>query len=98
MWSNLSVNSEYVKAEATEALEQNKLIPIKIESVNLPFRFKRIHTPSLLDWDGSKDSSEFRRLVEDITSIVDSTVNKDQKQELHERQSAAPKPESNVQH
>src|SRR5262245_7302042 len=24
LWSNLSVNSEYVKAEATEALEQNK--------------------------------------------------------------------------
>jgi len=70
IWSNLSVNSEYVKAEAAEALEQNKLVPIKIESVNLPFRFKRVHTPSLLDWDGSKDSLEFRRLVEDISVIL----------------------------
>ena len=41
MWSNLSVNSEYVKAEATEALEQKKLVPIKIENVSLPFRFKK---------------------------------------------------------
>jgi TIR domain len=59
LWSSLSVNSEYVKAEATEALEQKKLIPIKVESVNLPFRFKRLHTLSLIDWDGAKDSSEF---------------------------------------
>jgi hypothetical protein len=70
MWSNLSVNSEYVKAEATEALEQKKLVPLKIEDVNLPFRFKRVHTLNLLGWDGSKDSSEFRRLVDDISAIV----------------------------
>jgi hypothetical protein len=70
MWSKLSVKSEYVKAEATEALEQRKLVSIKIESVNLPFRFKRVHTPSLLNWDGSKDDSDFRKLVDDIAQIV----------------------------
>jgi formylglycine-generating enzyme required for sulfatase activity len=70
MWSNLSVNSEYVKAEATEALEQKKLVPVKIENAILPFRFKRVHTLSLLGWDGSKDFPEFRRLVEDIAAIV----------------------------
>ena len=70
IWSNLSVNSEYVKAEATEALEQKKLVPIKIDNVNLPFRFKRVHTPSLLGWDGSKDFSQFRKLVEDISTIL----------------------------
>src|SRR5215831_3996257 len=69
LWSNRSVNSEYVKAEATEALEQNKLVPIKIESVSLPFRFKRVQTPSLLYWDGSRDFSEFRKLVQDIATI-----------------------------
>jgi formylglycine-generating enzyme required for sulfatase activity len=73
LWSNLSVNSEYVKAEATEALEQRKLVPIKIESVNLPFRFKRVHTPNLLDWDGSHDTVEFRRLVKDIAAIAPPT-------------------------
>ena len=70
MWSNLSVNSEYVKSEATEALEQKKLVPVKIEDVNLPFRFKRVQTLSLHDWDGSKDFSEFRRLVDDISTIL----------------------------
>jgi formylglycine-generating enzyme required for sulfatase activity len=70
MWSNLSVNSEYVKSEATEALEQKKLVPVKIENVTLPFRFKRVQTLSLLGWDGSQGFSEFRRLVEDISVVL----------------------------
>jgi Sec-independent protein translocase protein TatA len=70
LWSNLSVNSDYVKAEAIEALEQKKLVPIKIESVNLPFRFRSIHTPSLLGWNGSKHSPAFRKLVDDISSLL----------------------------
>jgi formylglycine-generating enzyme required for sulfatase activity len=70
MWSKLSVNSEYIKAEATEALEQKKLVPVKIENVNLPFRFKRVQTPSLLDWDGSRDSPDFRKFVDDVSAIL----------------------------
>jgi TIR domain len=68
MWSSLSVNSEYIKNEATEALEQKKLVPVKIEDVNLPFRFKRVQTQSLLDWDGSRASRDFRKLVGDISA------------------------------
>jgi hypothetical protein len=70
LWSKLAVKSEYVKAEATEALEQKKLVPVKIEDVNPPFRFKRVHTVGLIKWDGSKDSVEFRKLVEDLASFV----------------------------
>jgi formylglycine-generating enzyme required for sulfatase activity len=70
LWSNLSICSEYVKAEAREALEQNKLVPVKIENVKLPFRFKGVHTLSLLGWDGSQDFPQFRRLVEDVLETV----------------------------
>jgi len=70
MWSSLSVNSAYIKDEATEALEQKKLVPIKIENVSLPFRFKRVETASLLDWDGSRDSPDFRKLVDDISPFL----------------------------
>jgi len=71
MWSKHSVESQYVKHEANYALKRNKLVPVMIEEeVELPFRFEDLHTPSLLDWDGSKDLPEFRRLVEDIAAIV----------------------------
>ena len=70
IWSKLSVSSRYVKDEATYALNLNKLAPVAIEVIKLPFRFAAIHTPQLLDWDGSEDAPDFRRLVGDISAIV----------------------------
>jgi len=74
VWSEISLKSDYVRAEATEALEQHKLVPVAIDNVNLPMRFKRLHTPKLMNWDGSSDSSEFRKLVEDISMTLDQPV------------------------
>jgi hypothetical protein len=54
LWSKRSVESLYVKDEAMYALDHDKLIPVAIENVSLPFRFRRVHTLSLLGWDGSK--------------------------------------------
>src|SRR5215471_12808657 len=73
LWSKRSVESLYVKDEAHHALKRNKLVPVMIEEVELPFRFEDLHTPSLCDWDGSKDFSAFRRLVEDISTILGSS-------------------------
>src|SRR5215475_12900027 len=70
LWSKLSVNSRYVKDEATFALKRNKLVPVSIEEVAVPFRFEGLHTPSLVDWNGSRNFSAFRKLVEDIAEIV----------------------------
>jgi TIR domain/Domain of unknown function (DUF4399) len=73
IWSESSVQSQYVKAEAAYAQDHGKLIPVRIDSVTLPIRFRLIHTLSLLGWDGSKDFSELRRLVGDISSILGPT-------------------------
>jgi TIR domain len=70
LWSQRSVQSRYVRAEATYALDRDKLVPVAIEKVNLPFRFRGVHTLSLLGWDGSKDFPEFRKLVDDISAIL----------------------------
>src|SRR5262245_33819821 len=70
MWSKRSVESQYVRSEATYALNRSKLLPVMIEEVELPFRFDELHTPRLLGWDGSKDFSEFRRFVGDISTIL----------------------------
>src|SRR5262245_13035012 len=72
----MSLKSKYVRAEAAEALEQEKLVPVAIQKVTLPFRFKRLHTPKLLNWDGSSKSAEFRNLVDDITEIIGSPKRK----------------------
>ncbi len=67
LWSKLSVKSRYVRAEAEEALDKLKLIPIVIDNeVNLPLVFKRLQWRNLVNWDGSIALSEFRNVVEDI--------------------------------
>jgi len=70
IWSKLSVKSRYVKNEATHALERNKLVPVAIDEVDLPFKFASIHTGQLIGWDGSDASSEFQKLVDDIAKII----------------------------
>lgn len=73
LWSQNSVTSQYVRDEATYALEHKKVVPVAIEAVELlelPLRFRGLHTPTLLSWDGSTDFSEFRKLSDDISAIV----------------------------
>ena len=67
LWSQRSVKSRYVRDESAYALDCNKLVPVAIEEVRLPFRFRGIHTPQLIDWDGSDEFDAFKSLVDDIT-------------------------------
>ena len=70
MWSKLSVNSRYVKDEATYALNHKKLVPVAIDEVDLPFRFEGIQAAQLIGWDGSYSFIGFQKLVEAIASIL----------------------------
>ncbi len=66
LWSKQSVNSQYVRDEATYALNREKLVPVAIEGVDPPFRFAGLHTAQLRDWDGSDEFPGFIKLVDDI--------------------------------
>jgi formylglycine-generating enzyme required for sulfatase activity len=66
LWSERSVQSRYVKDEAVFALQRNKLVPLAIDEVALPFRFETIHTPRFIDWNGSTTSQAFRQLIETV--------------------------------
>jgi formylglycine-generating enzyme required for sulfatase activity len=73
LWSKRSVHSQYVQDEATYALNRGKLVPVALEAIeklDLPFRFEGIHTPLLINWDGTRDSTEFRKLVNDIRAHI----------------------------
>jgi hypothetical protein len=74
IWSKLSVNSRYVKDEASYALNRRKLVPAAIEEVELPFRFAGLHTATLIKWDGSTESVQFRKLIDDVTGIIGAPV------------------------
>lgn len=72
LWSKQSVNSRYVRDEATYALNREKLIPVTIEDVDPPFRFAGLQAARLRLWDGSHAFPEFLKLVDDIRSKIGS--------------------------
>jgi formylglycine-generating enzyme required for sulfatase activity len=70
VWSDNSVKSTWVRAEAAEGFRRQILAPVLIEEVNPPLLYRGLQTASLIGWDGSTSHSGFRQLVQDLTSIL----------------------------
>jgi hypothetical protein len=80
VWSGNSVDSRWVRAEAQEGLDDEKLIPVFQESVRPPLIFRSIHAANLVGWTGSEAAAEFRKLVADIELLTDPTPAKSDKE------------------
>jgi len=70
VWSRHSVGLRWVRTEADEGAERGVLIPVLIESVKIPFAFKRIQVRDLCHWDDGRHSEDFLGLVSDISSKI----------------------------
>ena len=66
LWSNTAVRSSFVRDESARARDAGKLLPLRIEDVDLPLGFGQIQTLDLIDWDGDRDTAEFRAVVNEI--------------------------------
>ncbi|MEW8646574.1 MAG: toll/interleukin-1 receptor domain-containing protein [Candidatus Thiodiazotropha endolucinida] len=65
-----ALQSSYVMNEARYALRRRKLVPVVIDTVELPFDLEGVHTPQLFDWDGDESSADYIKLLDDITVIL----------------------------
>jgi len=72
LWCSLSVNSDWVLREATEAHRKGAFLPVRIEHSRLPEDFARAHTLNITEWDGSSRSPRLDPLLEDIARRVGS--------------------------
>ena len=70
LWSPRSVASRWVRAEATLADRQNKLVPVTIEPCDRPIIFELTHTSDLSHWDGSTTDPSWRTLIKDVDRLV----------------------------
>jgi hypothetical protein len=70
VWSEQSVESEWVQAEAAEAKQQDKYLPIKINESEIPLGFTQRTFQSLVDWDVGVDHAGFSQLLKDIERLV----------------------------
>jgi TIR domain len=72
VWSEQSVESEWVQAEAAEAKKQDKYLPVKINESDIPLGFTQRTFQSLVDWEAGVDHAGFSQLLKDIERLVKS--------------------------
>jgi hypothetical protein len=74
-WSEQSIESTWVKDEAREAKEQDKLIPVLIEGIKAPLGFRSLQNIDLTSWDGTINSPKLEGLVKRLEEILGSALN-----------------------
>lgn len=70
LWSKASVESEWVREEADDGRKRGILVPVLIESTEIPRGFRLTQTADLVGWTGDESSPEFQRLVRDVTAKI----------------------------
>lgn len=89
IWTSKSVSSNWVRAEASEAAKQDKLIPILLEEVEIPLAFRNMESALLYQWKGDETHPEFTLLLQAIRTNIQS---KKDKQTIKPPTGADPKP------
>jgi formylglycine-generating enzyme required for sulfatase activity len=69
-WSKLSVDSHWVKDEASVGRERHKLVPVSLDGSSPPLGFGQVHTVVLSDWNGQADDPRIQRLMAGIRRLV----------------------------
>lgn len=63
LWSSHSVTSNWMRAEADEALRRGMLVPVLMEEVRPPLAFRRIEAAELQGWTGEAEEPELEQLL-----------------------------------
>src|SRR5262249_20104101 len=71
LWSESSVKSHWVRAEAAYALAKHKLLPISIDRCQPPLQFMQIQTVDFSRWEGGDEDEAFERLLEALAKRLD---------------------------
>ncbi len=71
VWSQHSVRSHWVRAEAAYALGKHKLLPISIDHSEPPLQFLHIQTIDFDGWKGGSDGESFSRLLAALAKRLD---------------------------
>lgn len=68
IWSDGSVQSQWVRAEAYEG--GGKLFPVRIDEVKPPLPHAKIQTTDLTGWTGDRSDPRWTRLVSDLGTVL----------------------------
>jgi hypothetical protein len=70
VWSPAARDSLWVRAEASAALEKDKLVQVAAETVRPPLPFTMLHLLDLSDWNGDRTGAAWRELGDSIGTVI----------------------------
>jgi hypothetical protein len=68
IWSARSIESNFVKEEAQIAYDAGKLLPLRIDDVEPPVGFRRVHAANLVGWRGEAGHQQWQTSLSEIRS------------------------------
>ncbi|MEO0467394.1 MAG: SUMF1/EgtB/PvdO family nonheme iron enzyme [Pseudomonadota bacterium] len=71
LWSQTSVKSKWVRAEATLGQRNATVIPAMIEDADRPIMFELTQTADLIGWTGDRTQPHWQDFVTDIRGVID---------------------------
>jgi hypothetical protein len=94
IWSKTSIRSRFVREEADVGHDRGILVPALIEQVPPALGFRTLQAADLIDWDGQASAPAFRRLIDDIASLIGSPQRevRPRAQAIEQRTARQPKP------
>jgi hypothetical protein len=70
LWSTVSVASEWVRNEASEAKRRGILVPVFLETIDAPLAFRLLNGADLHDWQPGTPHGEFDQLIERVGELL----------------------------
>jgi TIR domain len=70
LWTAAAVTSRWVRIEAYEALQNDKLLPVRLEAVKPPMEFRQTQTYDLIGWTGEREDPRLPHLIADLSALT----------------------------
>lgn len=71
LWSQTSVKSKWVRAEATQGQRNCVLVPAMIEDAERPIMFELTQTADLIGWSGDRSDERWTNYVDDLRRALE---------------------------
>ena len=73
-WSPASIESSWVKDEASHGRDRGKLVPITLKGADAPLGFRQYQTIAFDKWSGDEEAAAFRNLLSALAVKIDADV------------------------
>ena len=69
LWSKTSIDSHWVRDEATVGRERRRLVPLSMDGSQPPLGFRQFQLIDMVRWNGKANAPELRRISSAIAAV-----------------------------